>query len=388
MRSTRWHVAAKGILQILLFVATFRASLAVPLVPPIAQSVSGTFAKKVSDCPALPKREGGPRDVYDLRPDDFKAVMALGDSIVAGLAAKNPASDDPPTQFATEYRGISFALGGDNGAPTLANFLRQYSPGLEGSSTGERLIKVCYGILCPWIPGGREDGYNIARSGAMVSNLDREADALIGVVNKSTTLKVKEDWKFLNIMIGPNDLCYSCVKSLTGDEYEDTMRKLIEKLRKAFPRTVIYAQTLFRVSDLYQLTKSDPHCQQIRKFGLGVTCPCALIGNNDARAKMDEDGRTWNERLIKLGQEYEGKYADFALIVDQGTGNTPPLSFPIDQISKVDCFHPGQAMHEFIAKSLWANLFRPAESKLTSYNISDTSLVYCPNPTDRIQVPL
>ena len=39
------------------------------------------------NCPALPPLERPARNVYELRPQDIKVVMALGDSITAGNAA-------------------------------------------------------------------------------------------------------------------------------------------------------------------------------------------------------------------------------------------------------------------------------------------------------------
>ena len=37
------------------------------------------------DCPPLPPLQRPARNVYELRPQDIKVVMALGDSITAGM---------------------------------------------------------------------------------------------------------------------------------------------------------------------------------------------------------------------------------------------------------------------------------------------------------------
>jgi phospholipase B1 len=72
---------------------------------------------------------------YSSRPDEISVVMAIGDSITAGLFAR-PASDDlsrleasgevnqhffPGFKGFQEYRGVSFSTGGDADAVTLAN---------------------------------------------------------------------------------------------------------------------------------------------------------------------------------------------------------------------------------------------------------------------------
>lgn len=75
------------------------------------------------------------------RPDEISVIMAVGDSITAGLFAR-PASDDssvskvpgdsnqhffPGIKGFEEFRGVSFSTGGDEDAVTLANV----SPGLS-----------------------------------------------------------------------------------------------------------------------------------------------------------------------------------------------------------------------------------------------------------------
>ena len=48
-----------------------------------------------------------------------------------------------------EYRGISYGAGMDDGAITVPNFIKKYSPKLKGGSISQHLVEVCYGPLCP-----------------------------------------------------------------------------------------------------------------------------------------------------------------------------------------------------------------------------------------------
>lgn len=48
----------------------------------------------------------------------------------------------------TEYRGHSWAIGGDNGAVTMANFVKRYSSSLQGPSLGHHLAEICNGLFC------------------------------------------------------------------------------------------------------------------------------------------------------------------------------------------------------------------------------------------------
>lgn len=65
-------------------------------------------------------------------------------SITAGFAAKGIQG---PTIVnlanLNEDRGVSFAIGGDSGALTLATLIKYYQPALKGPSLGEHLIEVC-----------------------------------------------------------------------------------------------------------------------------------------------------------------------------------------------------------------------------------------------------
>lgn len=48
-----------------------------------------------------------------------------------------------------EDRGVSFAIGGDPGAVTLATLMKNYQPNLHGASLGEHLVEASIPIGCP-----------------------------------------------------------------------------------------------------------------------------------------------------------------------------------------------------------------------------------------------
>ena len=125
---------------------------------------AATYASSISSCPALTPRTSKATSVHDLRIDDIKMVAALGDrqveefchlcmctsqetdrrsSITAGFAAKGIQG---PTIVnlanLSEDRGVSFAIGGDSGALTLATLMENYQPNLKGMSMGEHLVEV------------------------------------------------------------------------------------------------------------------------------------------------------------------------------------------------------------------------------------------------------
>ncbi|KAJ3156508.1 hypothetical protein HDU89_004290 [Geranomyces variabilis] len=119
-------------------------------------------------------------------------------------------------------------------------------------------------------------GYNLALSGALISNVHLEVDALIERVNIDGIVDIKNDWKYLTILIGANDLCLACANLLSPDSYERMLRMNIEKLRAAFPRMIVHISTMFKVSEIYGITKQKPYCATLRDIGGFVECPCVF----------------------------------------------------------------------------------------------------------------
>lgn len=135
-----------------------------------------------SECPQLAPRNSGPKSIQDLRIDDIKVIGALGDSITAGFGAKGLEDPGKPFQLSTiyEHRGVSWVIGGDDGAITVANIMKHFQSDLIGASVGEHVANVCYGIFCPPFQYRPSlDQFNAAKSGAMVPNLKGEAKWLI-----------------------------------------------------------------------------------------------------------------------------------------------------------------------------------------------------------------
>ncbi|KAJ3159769.1 hypothetical protein HDU86_001421 [Geranomyces michiganensis] len=356
--------------------------------PAIVASLPGKAVSNISECPPLTPRAAVPTLVTDIRPDDIKVYMALGDSITAGLFEEGWEG----LKTINENRFTAWSAGGKPHTSTLSNFFQNFSPSLKGQSTGDNIgLTLCYGPLCPPQIYQPTQGYNLALSGALVSNVHLEVDALIERVRVDRVVDVKNDWKYLTILIGANDLCLACANLMSPDTYERMLRLNIEKLRAAFPRMIIHISTMFKVSEIYGITKQKPYCATLRDIGGFVECPCAFAGKDTAlggywRDKMNKAADAWNVRIMKIAKDYVGKYEDFAVIADPGTGGTPISKFGINYISAVDCFHPSALAHALLARGTWNNLFHAQKDKITAYEVTDALPLYCPTDADRIQV--
>jgi len=339
----------------------------------------GSCVGRLLDCPPLTPHV--PENVNDLRPDDIKVIMTLGDSITAGFGIQGSSG------LLNEYRGLSWSIGGDDDAITLANMLQSYSTDIQGSSLGSHIMEVCYGLVCPPLQYHPSlDVLNAAQSGAMVDDLPHELDYLLGQLSANPDIDMDEDWKLMTILMGANDLCASCtlIKGfLSPDDFEAHMSKALEAVRLSVPRVFVQIAEIFNLSQIYDLSLKIPHCATIHR-ALFLECDCIfgpLAGKN--RAAVDTYAQLYNERSRKLAAYYQSmNYPDFNVVTQPFGRDTMITDQPPALLSTLDCFHPSLMAHEAMAIALWNNMLTPAASKQTFLNVTDIPL--CPTDDTRL----
>eukprot|EP01113_Clastostelium_recurvatum_P050823 TRINITY_DN971_c0_g1_i1.p1 TRINITY_DN971_c0_g1~~TRINITY_DN971_c0_g1_i1.p1 ORF type:complete len:368 (-),score=69.39 TRINITY_DN971_c0_g1_i1:122-1225(-) len=337
----------------------------------------------VSACPPLPPHT--PSSINDLRPNDIKVVMSLGDSITAAFGLEGEAG------ALNEYRGQSWDIGADNNATTLYNYFKQFNPNLQGGSVGSHIVELCYGALCPpyqYHPA--QDVLNGAQSGATITDLvTHEFDYLLGQLKSNAKIDMKNDWKVLTILIGANDLCLSCEdKNIDADEFERNMRATLENVRTNIPRTFVNLVEMFNISQVYTLSLTNSKCKFVHRT-LPVECDCAFTPGakgDQQRVFMDTLAQQYNARIRSIVSDYASKnYTEFA-VVDQPMGRDTKIStFPIDFLSTLDCFHPSKVAHGMMATALWNSMLTPASKKATA--ISPVGVApLCPTEDTKLYV--
>ncbi len=360
----------------------------------IIYRVSGKYVDNIAECPSLEGREVPPTSVHDLRPDDFKVVMGLGDSMMAGFGAKLFTMID--TELIHEYRGISFAMGGDPHAVTLPGFLQHYRADIVGASRGTHLVELCQGDLCPpdevaYRP--QSDQFNAAQSGAMSGNLGMEAKYLLHQVRHNKLVNVTTDWKLLTVFIGVNDICRrSCKPELKEGEpgsagaFEAKLLTVLQRIRERLPKTLVVLMELPDASQVNWFAKRHNRCAFVLPF-LALECPCAFISEEtqwdmrlntaDFNERIRKVAKTLNEDAKRIGQ------VDFGVTVlpfmrDTDLRDDVPQHF----MSKLDCFHPSNTAHKSMARMYWNSLFlKDRATKLVEVND-----LYCPTEDDRIRI--
>ncbi|KAG9077985.1 hypothetical protein FS749_010062 [Ceratobasidium sp. UAMH 11750] len=390
------------VLSLIISFGTLGLGLAKPLgeyvqIASKRQAIEGTYVTDISQCPAVAPRASPPASVHDLRPDDFSVAMAVGDSITAGAFAQGINRGDLTLNF-VEFRGLSYAGGGDPGAITVPNLLKHYNNTLIGASLGHNPgVELCFGPLClPGSVGWNQpvDQLNAAQSGALASNLLHEVkDYLVPQVK---ALKIPSNrYKYLSFQIGSNDLCQLCLAAdaLLGPgtqaDFEANVRETLEHVRTNIPNTLVNLFGVFQVSQIYNLTLNQPYCQQLIPGvpHYNLECTCALFGGETGeftRSRMDKLQGQYNTALQKIVADYKKKnYNDFAVIWQPPV--VPLGQYPIESLSNLDCFHPSTASHQRIAAGIWNRLTLNATGRAAPMVWETTPTFRCLQAGDRIQ---
>lgn len=300
-------------------------------------------------CPSIPV----PPDtdnVNNLRPGNIKVVMSMGDSITAGMSAK-----DSTFLSMKEYRGLSYAIGGDSGVTTVPNILKSYVPqGYPiGASTGvgERDMKT--------------NGFNAAVSGAINIDLLGQAQWLVQQLQASTSIDYANDWKLLTLWIGSNNLCDVCSDEPdnNADNFERYVTEALEYVYNTVPRVFV---NLVVNLDITQLDNINSGLCDILH---SIACSCVTSDSN--RAKVLAANIEYQLKAPVIAQKFVSRNnPEFTVVVQPFLEET--LILERSELSGADCFHPSAFSHGVAAVALWNNMISPASQKKLAWSLNDT----------------
>ncbi|XP_039992557.1 phospholipase B1, membrane-associated isoform X1 [Xiphias gladius] len=309
-----------------------------------------------------------PTSVHRLRPADIKVVAALGDSITTGFGAKAKSL----LQLRTEYRGVSWSIGGDKTletVTTLPNILKKFNPKIKGVSKGQ---------------GKWQTGFNMAVSGAKISGIPGQVRRLIDTIKKDSSVDFQNDWKLVTLFIGGNDLCQYCNDraSLSPQNYSHHIMTSLDMLYKEVPRTIVNVLEILEIEGLRRIKRDSLGCSVLQKY----VCPCFLLPGEDSPElaevkRINRELQIETEKLM-YGGRYDGR-EDFAVVVQPFFKNTIiPLNFdgrPDTTYFSEDCFHFSVRGHADMAAALWNNMLEPVGKKQTYNNFMNTrNNIRCP----------
>eukprot|EP00731_Ephydatia_muelleri_P027768 Em0019g641a len=304
------------------------------------------------------------QSVHQLTPADVKVIGAIGDSITAAMGAKAGSI----LTALTEYRGVSWSIGGDgdvSNTGTLANVVKKYNSGVKGFSTGTGSETNSNSRL------------NVAVSGAVSSELLAQAYTLINKIKADTSININTDWKVITLWIGGNDLCDYCSDTnfYSASNYAKNIEAVLDVLKANLPRTYVNLVEILDVTQLAPL--SSLWCDLVHTF----VCDCATTGSAVDKQMTSAASKAYNTALENLISS--GKYDtsdDFTVVIQPfPSGIELPYKNgePDKSYFAPDCFHFSTKGHKEMAVGLWNNMLQPVGQKSTDWTLNQA--IICPS---------
>ncbi|CAO3625346.1 unnamed protein product [Mucor fragilis] len=275
-------------------------------------------------------------------------------------------------------------MGGDPDAVSISNFIKHFNPKLLGPSTSTQPLVSVAGAVSYTTYYPLADNLNAAISGAMAVNLDVELNYLMQELNNpfGPSANAKNEWKMINIHIGSNEMCQSCNSELanltTPEVYAREVENAIQRIQKSIPKVFVNLIGMFRFSVIDRMAKANP--QYCANKQLVKSCACFLQNKTD---HMDDLMEQFNKKLKAIAYKYMPQPGSTF-----GVAYTPfPIdfeSFPINAFSNIDCFHPSVGAHQWMAKSIWNQMFTKIRPSEMLFNYSEE--IYCPTNSDRLVI--
>jgi len=321
------------------------------------------------NCPSLSAPPPS-TDVTQLRPGNIKVIMAMGDSISAGFAMKGDV---------LENRGLVYSIGGDEQAATVPNWLKTYSPNVQGIATGITL------------PLSRGAWLDAAVSAAQVQDLTSQVQYLVQTMQTtySSTINFKDDWKVLTLLIGANNLCICCGNNEHGSVtyFEQNLRSTLTLIQRSIPRVFVNVMSLFNISGVWTVGQKSLYCRILWEGITNSECPCLLSGKASDRQAMDDHSVAFNEVIQRLADEFSTATTgnkNFTVVAQPGLSGLPIDTLGSGFLSTLDCFHPNVYANEAFANALWNNMQTPVGKKSTTINPDDIFFL-CPSDSSFLQ---
>ncbi|NXK84726.1 PLB1 Phospholipase, partial [Amazona guildingii] len=313
--------------------------------------------------------------VHSLKPADVKIIAALGDSLTAGTGI----ASDSLLDLDTEYRGLSWSIGGDaslENVTTLPNIFREFNVTIVGYSTGTGSANESNAFLNQAVPG------------AQAEHLPAQARNLLRLMQTDPRIDFSADWKLITVHIGGNDLCNYCKDPDHYSAVNFTRRiqetlDILHKQASAVPKALV---SLVEVMDLHPLRQLFVDTQvQCPTYMADYLCSCVLTEEENSQnlSMVKEATRDYQlgiRRLVESGR-YD-THENFTVVIQSFLRN-PNISLGQDGHPDIsyfapDCFHPSQKGHSQLAKALWNALLQPVHQKADSFDFMADVVLDCP----------
>ncbi|XP_055086955.1 phospholipase B1, membrane-associated isoform X2 [Periophthalmus magnuspinnatus] len=318
-----------------------------------------------------------PTSVHEVRPADIKVVAAVGDSLTAanGVGAK----DNNLLGVMTQYRGLSWSIGGDGNittVTTLPNILKEFNPNVTGFSVGQGSQDKPEAFL------------NQAVAGAKSGNMVAQVRVLVDKMKTDPRIDFHNDWKVITMFVGGNDICDFCMDSViySPQNVINRIKAALDILHKEVPRAIVNLVELLNIVPLRELhMDSTLRCPT---WLVNLICPCILKPKEGSAElqKVKDFNRAYQKAMRDLVESgHYDKHENFTVVLQPFFREVflPKLQDgrPDRSYFTPDCFHLSQKAHTLMARALWNNMLEPLGNKTYTQDFTQGIALKCPSET-------
>jgi lysophospholipase L1-like esterase len=249
-----------------------------------------------------------------LRTTILAAGAAMAVAMIAALAAPASAGTAAPNSMASTGDSLTQAFNADN----------QYQdrPQYSWSTGTDPAVNSHYQRLLAVNPNIAGKAYNYSRSGARMSDLDRQLKLAAG-----------QKVEYVTVLMGGNDVCRPSIAEMTPvNTYQAQFQQAMSNFVAANPRARIFVSSIPSVYQMWSTLKDNPYAQATWQY-FGI-CQSMLNPNNTEadRARVDRQQQAYNRALANVCNKFDRCQWD----------NNAAYNFktPASDFSTADYFHP------------------------------------------------
>ncbi|KXK58116.1 GDSL family lipase [Micromonospora rosaria] len=253
-----------------------------------------------------------------------------------GSADPRP-SDDPPPRGGP----ASIAAIGDSITTGFGSCVVLAACERNSWSTGDGVrVDSLYRRLLDQDPAIRGRATNHAESGARASALAGQAEAAV---------RAKAD--YVTVLIGGNDACRRTVDEMTPvSTYRKQVDRALRTLREGRPKARVLVVSIPNLNRLWEIGHTDNRA--VRAWRTGI-CP-ALLANPTSTEPADVARRAaFGKRIDAYNDQLAAACRAYGSRCRYDGGAVHRVRFTLDQVNRLDWFHPSVAGQNRLAEVVW-----------------------------------
>ena len=264
-----------------------------------------------------------------MRQSFFCYVLSLVLSISSYLHASDPYSDQSEILIASIGDSITTAM-------NASSWGNQKEYNWSTGNSRDKRVKSHYFYLKNMYQDKEISLFNVAKSGALSNDLERQVDYVL-----------EKNPDYVTILIGANDACNF------SNNYEEEIELFAENVRNSINRLVNSKENikilLLPIPNLYHLWKLGSHSMCQYKWDLFGICSNLLHSNRteDERQHFQNNINLQNEKMHEIADEFSQW-----VIFDKSLAD---VKFERKHVSQKDCFHPSLEGQDLISHLSWKN---------------------------------